>query len=138
MTTDKTFLGRGWGFPPEFGRRAKSVHMVAAERDIEESLRILLSTAPGERVMQPAYGCGMKRQVFGTINETTLSLIEDSIRRAVLFFEPRITLDDVETDTSRVYDGVLSIKLVYTVRATNSRSNMVYPFYFLEGTDIRT
>lgn len=137
MATDKTFLGRGWGFPPEFGKRARSARMAVAEEDINESLRILLATAPGERVMQPAYGCGMKRQVFENINESTVNLIRDSIRRAVLFFEPRITLEDIEMDTSQAYEGLLKIKLVYTVRTTNSRSNMVYPFYFREGTNIR-
>lgn len=138
MTTDKTFLGKGWGFPPEFGRRAKSARMVAAEEDIDESLRILLATAPGERVMQPAYGCGLKLHVFENIDESSITLIRDTIRRAVLFFEPRITLEDIEMDASDAVEGVLRIKLVYVVRTTNSRSNMVYPFYFQEGTNVRT
>lgn len=138
MSTDKSFLGRGWGFPPEFDRYAQSARMVAAEEDINESLRILLATAPGERVMQPAYGCGLKQQVFETLNESTLTRIRDTIQRAVLFFEPRITLEDIELDTSAAPDGLLSITLVYVVRTTNSRSNMVYPFYFLEGTNIRS
>lgn len=134
---DKSFLGRGWGFPPAFDRRSRSARMVAGEDDIRESLRILLATVPGERVMQPAYGCGLKLQVFESINESTLTLIRDSIERAVLFFEPRITLESVEMDAAQSYDGLLLIKLVYTVRTTNSRSNMVYPFYFLEGSNIR-
>ena len=137
MVMDKSFLGRGWGFPPAFDRRSRSARMVAGEDDIRESLRILLATVPGERVMQPAYGCGLKLQVFESINESTLTLIRDSIERAVLFFEPRITLESVEMDAAQSYDGLLLIKLVYTVRTTNSRSNMVYPFYFLEGSNIR-
>jgi phage baseplate assembly protein W len=134
---DKTFLGRGWAFPPEFGGRSKSASMVEAEKDIEESLRILMATRPKERLMQPAYGCGLRELVFETINESTLTIIRDTIRRAVLMFEPRITLESIEIGREQEYEGILSINLVYTIRATNSRSNLVYPFYFLEGTNVQ-
>lgn len=137
MDSDKSFLGSGWGFPPAFDRRSKSARIVAGEEDIKESLRILMATSPGERVMQPAYGCGLKGHVFESINENTLTVIRDTIQRAVLFFEPRISLEVVEINTAESHEGVLHIKLVYTVRTTNSRSNLVYPFYFLEGTNIR-
>lgn len=137
MDTDKSFLGRGWAFPPRFDRRTRSIDMVAAEDDIEQSLRILMSTSPGERTMQPSYGCGLKAHVFDEITESTLAVIRDTIERAVLFFEPRITLENVDVDASQALDGVLLISLVYKIRATNSRSNIVYPFYFLEGTNVR-
>lgn len=137
METDKSFLGRGWGFPPAFDRRSRAARMVAGEEDIDESLRILMSTAPGERVMQPAYGCGLRALVFEDLSEGTLATARDMIQRAVLFFEPRVTLDNVEIDVTDRAEGVLYIKLVYTVRTTNSRSNLVYPFYFLEGTNVR-
>lgn len=136
MGTDQSFLGSGWGFPPEFNKRSGAVRMVAGEEDIEESLRILMATKPRERVMQPDYGCGLKSLVFENIDSSSLTLIRDAIRRAVLFFEPRIDLDEIEIDEGRAYEGLLYIKLNYTVRATNSRSNLVYPFYFLEGTNI--
>lgn len=136
MDTDKSFLGRGWGFPPEFNRNSGEVRTVSGEDDIEESLRILMSTLPRERVMQPAYGCGLKTLVFESINESTLTMIRDTIRRAVLFFEPRIELDDIEFNEEQAYEGILYIKLHYTVRTTNTRTNLVYPFYFREGTDI--
>lgn len=136
MDGDKSFLGTGWGFPPEFNKKAGAVRMVAGEEDIDESLRILIATLPRERVMQPAYGCGLKALVFENINESALTLIKDAIQRAVLFYEPRIDLEDVEINHEQAYDGVLYIKLVYTVRTTNSRSNLVYPFYFREATNL--
>lgn len=136
METDKSFLGRGWGFPPEFDKHSKSIRMVSGEEDIDESLRVLMATAPGERVMQPDYGCGLKLRVFENINESNLTSIKDAIRHAVLFYEPRITLENIEIDEERADEGVLYIKLIYTVRTTNSRSNLVYPFYFQEGTNI--
>ena len=133
---DKKFLGSGWSFPPEFHRHAGAlgVQMVSEDEDIGESLEILLSTSPGERVMQPDYGCGLKAKVFETINESSITEIKDLIERAVLFFEPRISLEDIDVDTGEAVEGRLWIRLSYRVRKTNSRRNIVYPFYFLEGS----
>ena len=136
MSIDRSFLGTGWSFPPEFNRPSRTVKMVSEEDDIRESLRILLSTSPGERVMQPAYGCELRSLIFENMSESTITEIKDVIERAVLFFEPRISLHSVEVDTTDIYEGLIKIKLDYTIRTTNSRSNMVYPFYFQEGTDI--
>ena len=133
---DRAFLGTGWSFPPEFNKRVSGVMMVSEDDDIRESLTILLLTAPGERTMYPAYGCGLKALIFDTISESTITEITDVIERAVLFFEPRITLDRVEVDTETMYEGLITIQLTYTIRATNSRSNMVYPFYFREATNV--
>lgn len=139
VDVDKAFLGIGWSFPPEFHKRADAlgVKMVAEEEDIGESLRILLSTNPGERVMQPSYGCGLKAMVFATINERTITELKDIIERAVLFFESRITLEDIDVNTEDALDGILKIQLNYSVRKTNTRSNIVYPFYFREGSQVR-
>lgn len=136
MERDSAFLGTGWSFPPEFDRRSKTVRMVSGEEDIRESLQILLATVPGERVMQPLYGCGLKLLVFEQISERVVTEIKDLIDRAVLFFEPRITLERIEVDDANVYEGFLNIHLHYTIRTTNTRTNMVYPFYFLEGTNL--
>lgn len=136
MNIDRAFLGKGWGFPPEFDRRSRKVTMVSEDEDIQESLWVLLSTSPGERTMDPSYGCGLKSIIFENVSESTITEIRDMIERAVLFFEPRITLNSVEVSTEDIYDGLIKIQLNYTIRATNSRSNMVYPFYFREGTSI--
>ena len=136
---DKAFLGTGWGFPVSFSKhsRAITVNTVSEDEDIKQSLQILLNTVPGERMMQPSYGCGIKARVFDTINESTVTEIKDIIGRAVLFFEPRITLDSIEVDTGDVYEGIVDIQLNYTIRTTNTRSNIVFPFYFMEGTNVR-
>ncbi len=129
------FLGHGWSFPPQFDSYGKRVKMVSAEEDIEQSLQILISTIPGERVMHPTYGCRLKTMIFETVDEGVIAEIKDAISRAVLFFEPRIELNDLKVGLDELYEGLIQIQLYYTIRATNSRSNMVYPFYFLEGTN---
>ena len=134
---NKSFLGRGWGFPVEFDPLSKAVRIASDEVDIKESLRILFSTRPGARVMQPTYGCALHALVFEVINERTLSEIREAIEQAILFFEPRIDLDRVVVDTEQVYEGLLRIRVEYTIRSTNTRSNVVYPFYFREGTSVR-
>ena len=136
MEIDKSFLGLGWGFPPEFNKYSKAVQMVTAEDDIRESLRILLSTTPGERVMQHSYGCRLNALVFEPITESTITEIKDVIDRAVLFFEPRITLENIQVNTEKANEGLIKVQLDYRIRTTNSRSNMVYPFYFKEGTNL--
>ena len=134
--TDRPFLGTGWGFPPAFNRHSAQVKMVSQEDDIRESLWILLSTSPGERIMNPAYGCGIKSLIFDNFNESTETELQDLIERAILFFEPRAILDNIQIDVTDVYNGLLRIHLDYRIRVTNSRHNMVYPFYFLEGTNL--
>ncbi|MFZ5964785.1 GPW/gp25 family protein [Thalassococcus sp. BH17M4-6] len=137
------FLGRGWGFPPRFdlgtglsGQPVGQVAMVANDTDIQQSLRVLMSTARGERIMRPGYGVGLFAQVFDPTDETSLGEFRSQIEDAVLFFEPRIKVESVEIDTARAPDGVLMITLSYYVPLVNSRSNMVFPFYLQEGTNV--
>lgn len=134
--SDQTFIGDGWAFPPEFSKTVNTNKIVSGDDDIKESLRILLSTNPGERVMHPAYGCGIKSIVFDSIKESTLTLLKDMISKSILFFEPRITLNTIDVSTEKVDEGILLINIFYTIRTTNTRSNMVYPYYFIEGTDL--
>jgi phage baseplate assembly protein W len=136
MSADLTFLGTGWSFPPEFSKRG-SVKMVSAEEDIRQSLLILLSTTPGERVMQPSFGCGLKSKVYENINESSVTILKDMIKRAILFFEPRVVLESINADSSESYEGRLNFLIQYRVISTNTRHNIVYPFYFREGTDVQ-
>ena len=139
MGVDKSFLGTGWSFPPAFNKKG-AVNTVTAEDDIQESLHILLSTTPGERVMQPTYGCGLKSRIFEDINESTVTDIRDLVARAILFFESRVSVERVTIDLESDDDfrqGLVKINILYTVRATNNRHNMVYPFYFTEGTNVK-
>lgn len=131
---DQLFLGTGWNFPPEFSLQGRGVHMVSADDDIKQSLRILFSTEPGERVMLPSYGCGLRSRVFDLLSESTVTEIRDLVERAVLFFEPRITVNQIDVVVEDVYAGRLFLNLAYTVRSTNTRSNLVYPFYLVEAT----
>ena len=135
MPVDQSFMGTGWRFPPEFNIDAKEVRTVAAEEDIQQSLYILFSTTPGERVMQPSYGCDLRSMVFENMTANAVMALKDMIEKAVLFFEPRIDLNFVDLDTSKIAQGILKILVDYTVRETNTRSNMVYPFYLEEGTN---
>ncbi len=134
---DIRFLGRGWAFPPAFDPRTRGALMVSQVDDVEESLRILFSTNPGERVMQPGYGCGLQRMVFEHLNESTLTELRSLIEKAVLFFEMRITLESIAFDTDEAMEGLLRIHLRYTIRTTNTRHNMVYPLYLDEGRGSR-
>lgn len=136
MNSERSFLGRGWGFPPTFDKASKSVGMLENEKDIESSLDILLSTRLGERIMQPNYGCNLDEMVFEAMNLTMLTYLKDLVENAILYFEPRIDLEGVEIDTSQELEGLLLIKITYTVRTTNSRFNYVYPFYKSEGSDL--
>ena len=133
---DNSFLGTGWAFPPSFEPRTGGATLVSAEEDIRQSLRILFGTRPGERVMQPTYGCDLKSMVFEEITDSTVTDIKDIIERAVLFFEVRITLHAVEIDESDWLDGVLRLVLDYTIRTTNTRSNLVFPLYLREGSGV--
>jgi phage baseplate assembly protein W len=136
---DNAFLGTGWGFPPSFEKREDgsiSVKMVSREEDIRESLCILFSTKVGERLMNPEFGCDLHQMVFEQISVSTITKIKEIIRKAILFFEPRITLEKIKIDDSNSIEGRLLISLEYIIRTTNSRSNVVYPFYFLEGNNI--
>ncbi len=132
----KAILGTGWAFPPQFQGQLKLANMVSAEEDINQALHILFSTVPGERVMQPTFGCGLKRLVFDNINDATITEIENVIERAVLFHDPRNDVEAINVVVVNDLAGLIEIGLTYTIRETNSRSNMVYPFYFLEGTQL--
>lgn len=135
MQTDKSFIGIGWAFPPRF-TKGYGVEMVSQEEDIAQSLAILLSTTPGERLFRFNYGCNIRQWVFEEMNLSNETLIIECIEQAILFFEPRIEVEHIALDTKDELEGILWITIDYRIRETNSRSNMVYPYYFKEGTNI--
>ena len=137
MEESKSFLGRGWSFPPEFNSETKTVKMLTDEVDIESSLEILLSTRPGERVMVPNYGCNLDELLFKPLNLTLKTYVIDLIKTAILYYEPRIDARKIEIDPSDELNGVLLIKIEYIIRTTNSRKNMVFPFYKEEGSEVK-
>lgn len=133
---DRPFLGRGWSFPPAFNRSLPGVEMLEQEADIVSSLELLLSTAQGERVMLPQYGCNLEELVFETLDTRMKTLMADKVESAILYHEPRIELESVRLDDSRELEGVILIEVIYRVKTTNSRFNFVFPYYKQEGTDI--
>ena len=104
--------------------------------DIKRSLEILLSTRPGERLMQPKYGCNMEELLFESLDTGMKTLMADRIRTAILYFEPRIEAKQIELDDSNQNEGVVLIRIEYIVSATNTRFNFVYPFYKNEATEM--
>lgn len=136
MADKKSFLGSGWSFPPRFLDSSEGLEMSHDERDIAESLFILLSTTPGERVMNPKYGCDLQRMVYANISNSTKTLIQDMITTSILYFEPRIDVLSIDIEDKGQLEGKLEINIFYEIKGTNSRRNMVYPFYLTEGTDV--
>jgi phage baseplate assembly protein W len=136
MTNEDSFLGTGWSFPPAFDRESGSVEMVQEEEDIRQSLEILLSTSIGERVMQPLYGCNLRDYQFEPVSNTFIGFLVDLVERAILFFEPRILVENIsitEPGDIQVFEGKLLISIDYVIAGTNSRYNYVYDFYLREA-----
>lgn len=136
VTMNRPFLGRGWSFPPAFNRDRAGVEMLEEEADIVSSLEVLLTTARGERIMLPQYGCNLEELVFESLDTRMKTLMADKVESAILYHEPRIELERVRLDDSRESEGVVLIEVMYRVKSTNSRFNFVFPYYKLEGTDI--
>ncbi|WP_310601228.1 GPW/gp25 family protein [Desulfobulbus sp.] len=132
-----SFLGTGWSFPPEFVQATGSVRMTADEEDIRASLIVLLGTAAGERFLAPDYGIDMHELLFESLSTTMRTYLKDRVRTAILIHEPRIDLLGLELETAGQLDGRLGIVVDYEVRATNSRYNLVYPFYLSDGNEAR-
>lgn len=132
---NRSFLGRGWSFPPTFDNQTGEVVMVSEETDIEQSLQILLGTRPGERVMQPDFGCNLDAMLFEPLTVTLITLVKDLIRTAILRHEPRIEVRSIAINTLQVNEGLVMIEIDYLVRSINSRFNLVYPFYLEEGSN---
>lgn len=136
MADDQQFLGRGWGFPVTFANQGRSVTMAEAEEDIRQSLEILLSTHVGERVLQPTYGWKREALVFEPLSSSFAAFLAHEIENAILFFESRIELNRVNFDNAADQQGLVLLRLDYTIRSTNTRTNLVFPFYLNQGTDI--
>lgn len=133
MAKHNAFLGTGWAFPPKFEGPNHQAVMSSDIEDIGQSLTIILSTSPGERPMAPDFGCRIHQYVFEELSQTTLTQLEQEIRHAILFFESRVDVENIQFLPEQL-SGKLLIRIDYRVITTNTRSNMVYPFYLNEGT----
>ena len=133
MDEQKAFLGRGWAWPVQLDPRTGLVASVAYEEDIRQSMRIILETSPGERVMRPNFGCGIHDLVFEAMDSTTIQRIRSTVEEALRRCEARIDVLSVAVDESATAEGKLLVEIEYRVRKTNQVGNLVFPFYFREG-----
>ncbi len=126
----KEFLGVGWKFPVRLTHSGE-FELSKYEEDIKESILIILKTAKGERFLHPDFGCGIYDYVFSSINSTNLSLMQTEVENALKLYEPRIDVEKVKATPQD--ENLVLIEIDYVVRSTNSRRNVVYPFYLKEG-----
>jgi hypothetical protein len=133
MATDpKAFLGVGWSYPPTVDPDG-TIALAAHEEDVRQAIRIILGTEPGERVMRPTFGAGLRSFVFEPISTMTISRLESRVRDALITWEPRIDVRAVAVTQDVAQAGRLLVEIEYLVRATNAIQNLVYPFYLREG-----
>lgn len=131
-TLRRPFLGTGWKFPLQVTPRG-AIATASEEQRIEESILLILSTAPGERLMLPDFGCGIHDLVFAPNDSGTVTRVIDLVRRALTKYEPRIDVLDVNAETSKEQPNLLLIRVDYRIRDNNSMTNIVYPFFITEA-----
>jgi phage baseplate assembly protein W len=135
--SERSFLGRGWAFPPNFVKSSGDVQLVSEEEDIRQSLLIYLNTRRGERLMRLDYGSIASEHVFDSARNERLSSLCERIRNDMRVYEPRILVHNVSCSTEKVSEGIVHFTVDYEVQSTNIRDNIVFPFYLTEGTHVR-
>ncbi len=131
-TSNGDFLGNGWAFPFRISPSG-GIGLSRQERDIEEALRIILSTAKGERHMRPQFGCGIHDLVFAPNDATTAGLVSTYVEEAIGWWEPRVQVIDITVNADNAEGNMLLITIRYRIRATNDERNLVYPFYLIRS-----
>lgn len=127
-------LGTGLAFPVAVDVRG-AVALVSGAEDVEQAIGIVLATAPGERPMRPEFGCDLHEMVFERLDGATLGRMERAIRAALHRWEPRIAVEQVSFRPGRPHTGQLLIDVAYRLHATNSRRNLIYPFYLVPAAE---
>jgi uncharacterized protein len=130
MSNAADFIGRGVSFPMHVDSSG-AIAMGQGTDDIDGNLRVVLITAPGERVMRPQFGCRIWDLMFEPINANTLGLMAEAVRDAVSQWEPRVELDEVDIEPDPANQGRVLINVRYRVKVTNDVRNLVYPFYVI-------
>ncbi|MHB8891199.1 MAG: GPW/gp25 family protein [Candidatus Limnocylindrales bacterium] len=128
------FIGRGWAFPLRTDTTG-GIALVSREREIEEAIRLILGTSPGERPMRPEFGCRIHEYVFASADGATASSIAAEVKSALRRWEPRVDVEDVVVSFDERDASVLYIDIRYAIRRTNDRRNLVFPFYVIPGGD---
>lgn len=127
-------IGSGLAFPLGVDHRG-GIALTSGHDDIEQALRLILGTAPGERPMRPEFGCTIHDLVFEAIDAATVGRIETAVNAAIERWEPRITVTAIEFDLGRSGEGAVEITIGYRIRATNDEYNLVYPFYVIPADE---
>ncbi len=125
--SDSDFLGSGWKYPLKV--HSSVLQLSHGEDSIRESIMIILQTARGERVMRPTFGCSIHNYVFAPNNSTTARSLQRAVEESLLEFEPRVEVDQVRVYSDTGEENRLNIEIDYTVKSSNARGNLVYPFY---------
>jgi hypothetical protein len=130
----REFLGKGWKIPiclDESGKLTK-IRMSQLEDDVREAIGIILGTSKGERVMHSDFGCGVQDLIFAPLNTATMGMIKDSVKSALVMWEPRIDIKNIDVSVDETVESKILISIDYYVRAVNNEFNLVYPFYLKE------
>ena len=134
--TDQSFLGTGWGFPPTFDKNSKSVSLVSDEADIRSAIFLIMSTRAGERVMRREFGSDLGKMMFETLSTTHKAYMKSLVEEGLGLYEPRINVESVTVEQPDPGLGRVDIHIDYRIRATNTRDNLVYPFYLSETANL--
>jgi len=129
----KSFLGTGLAFPIQVNQRGE-IAMVSGEKDIEQSIQIILGTRPGERVMRPTFGCRAQELLFEPRDATTFTLMKTYVEESLQYWEPRITVQGIDISVDDTNDGAVLIEIQYETKETHDVRSIVYPF-FLTGNE---
>ena len=129
-----SFLGSGLAFPLRVNGRG-ALALVSEEQAIERSISLILRTAKGERRLRPEFGSGIREAAFAPMNASTMGLVQHHVTEALGWWEPRIAVEDVAVAPDPDQDGVLTVSISYTIKATNDERNLVFPFYMIPGEE---
>jgi len=130
MTDPSDFVGRGLAWPLRVDTSG-ALATTGPDDGIDSALRMILNTAPGERVMRPLFGCKIWSLLFEPINANTLGLMAEAVREAIGRWEPRVVLEDVRVSPDQREHGRVAIEIDYSLKTTNDRRNLVFPFYVI-------
>lgn len=130
----REFVGSGWAFPVHVDNQG-GIALVSGDREIEQAIRLILGTAPGERPMRPEFGCGIHDLIFAPADITTAGRIAYEVRASLRRWEPRIDVLDVAVSPDPRDAGTLYIEITYALRETNDPRNLVFPFYVIPGEE---
>lgn len=125
---DREYIGQGLAFPLQIDQQG-GIALAKGPRDIEQAIRIILGTAPGERVMRPEFGCRIHELVFAPNDATTEGLMIHYVEQALERWEPRVQIQEITVDPAPGHDGTLMLEIKYQIKDTHDQRSIVYPFY---------